>query len=323
MNGLILRAPSRLHFGLLSLNPEASRQFGGVGLMIEGPHLEITARPAADWGAHGPRADRVLGFAKLVASRLPPSRTAVQPLDFEILEAPPEHVGLGTGTQLGLAVARLVASFAGLSHAPFTSLAEWAGRGLRSGIGLHGAALGGLIVDGGRSSALGPPPLLFHSSLPDEWSILLAIPRNVQGLHGLDETRAFDRLPPIPTGVTDQLCRLVLMGLMPALVEHDLKTFGEALSEIQARVGQAFSPTQGGIFAHPRSASMVEAMRSEGLHGVGQSSWGPTLYGFADFDAIRRETVEFRLRNRLGFEVSLRWTKPSRQGVRMEPIPHS
>src|SRR5437763_1551499 len=77
-------------------------------------------------------------------------------------------------------------------------------------------------------------------------------PRAPPGLHGPDEARAFAQLPPIPEPITDRLCRLVLLDLLPAVVEADLERFGAALVEIQHRVGQGFAPAQGGLFAHPR-----------------------------------------------------------------------
>src|SRR5260370_28354737 len=72
-----VRAPGRLHFGLLALPhavyathwPDVSgrltiprRTFGGVGLMIEQPGVELTVRRAAAWSARGPQADRVLAL---------------------------------------------------------------------------------------------------------------------------------------------------------------------------------------------------------------------------------------------------------------------
>ena len=50
-----LTAPSRLHFGLLAWGPNAPRQFGGVGLMVDHPGLTITTEPATRWTADGPR----------------------------------------------------------------------------------------------------------------------------------------------------------------------------------------------------------------------------------------------------------------------------
>ena len=40
---LLIRTPSRLHFGLLGWGPAATRQFGGLGLMIEKPAVALTA----------------------------------------------------------------------------------------------------------------------------------------------------------------------------------------------------------------------------------------------------------------------------------------
>ncbi len=83
---------------------------------------------------------------------------------------------------------------------------------------------------------------------------------------------------------TEALCRLVLLGMLPALAEHDLAAFGEALYDFNRRVGEMFAPWQGGLYAHPRSAELVKALRSAGVHGVGQSSWGPTVYAVVPVD---------------------------------------
>src|SRR4051812_24195777 len=110
---LRLRTPSRLHFGLLSWGTGSPRQFGGGGLMIDLPGLELIAEPAPDWQAEGPMAARVLGIARNIANRLTVIGYAAEPARLVVRQAPPEHVGLGVGTQLGLGVARLLAGLAG------------------------------------------------------------------------------------------------------------------------------------------------------------------------------------------------------------------
>ena len=48
------------------------------------------------------------------------------------------------------------------------------------------------------------------------------------------------------------------------------------------------SPTrQGGVF-HPRAAPVVEALLALGVGAVGQSSWGPSVYGIVDEPGARR-----------------------------------
>jgi len=312
---ITVRAPSRLHFGLLAWGPEAPRQFGGVGLMVASPGLEISAEPAGAWGAEGPLADRALRFAGRVAGLLADAGAAPPALYFRVRRAPPEHAGLGTGTQLGLAVARILSAAVGRPDARAPELAGLAGRGLRSGIGLHGSDLGGLVVDGGRRGAEGIPPLLAHLEFPADWDVLVVIPGLGPGLHGPDEVRAFAALPPIAESLTDRLCRLVLLGLLPAVAERDLPRFGEALTELQQCVGRAFAPAQGGPYARPELQAVVDFLRAEGLHGVGQSSWGPTLYGFGRLESDRRESISGRLRSRFALgEGSIVWTRAAAGG---------
>lgn len=317
-----IRTPSRLHFGLLGWGPEAPRQFGGVGLMIDAPGLEVIAEPSATWEARGLLAGRALEVAKRVAARLADSGLILAPARLEIRHAPEEHVGLGLGTQLSLAVTSGLLRLAGRNEPSVETLAALSGRGLRSGIGLHGFARGGLIVDGGRRETGGIPPLLARLPFPADWSVLVIIPEPHQGLHGREEVHAFAQLPSIPEALTDRLCRLVLLGLLPAVTEHDLESFGEALSELQDHVGRCFAPAQGGLYARPGAEAIVQALRDEGLQGVGQSSWGPALYGFSRSPTLEREAILDRLRARFWLRPEAAfWTQANQRGASIEAIP--
>src|SRR4051812_19923501 len=94
--------PSRLHFGLLSWGDEFPRQFGSVGLMIERPGLSIEAHTSDRWSAEGPLAKRAITVAQRVVETLSGEGKGCEPLRIFIDHSPPEHVGLGTGTQLSL-----------------------------------------------------------------------------------------------------------------------------------------------------------------------------------------------------------------------------
>jgi beta-RFAP synthase len=168
-----------------------------------------------------------------------------------------------------------------------------------------------LIVDGGRRRQDKPPPLLTRLPFPDDWSILVLRPHDEPGLHGIAERCAFDSLPPIAAGVTDALCRLVLLEMLPAVVERDLPAFGAALSALQARVGACFAPAQGGIFLSARAASIVDEVRNLGFVGVGQSSWGPTLYGFTDQTGSKLAASVTHLSRLLGLGQSSVFTTTS------------
>jgi beta-ribofuranosylaminobenzene 5'-phosphate synthase len=71
----------------------------------------------------------------------------------------------------------------------------------------------------------------------------------------------------------------VLLQLLPALAQGDVADFGAALTEIQRINGEWFAAAQGGVYAPGESARLVQQLREGGAAGVGQSSWGPTVYG--------------------------------------------
>jgi beta-RFAP synthase len=277
-----IRTPSRLHFGLLGWGPGSRRQFGGLGLMIHAPCIELEAEPAGRVHVEGPLSTRVQGLVACLSERLAMSGVRLPPVRIRVRRAPPEHVGLGVGTQLSLAVASALLRQAGQADPGVETLARLTGRGKRSGIGLHGFRQGGLIVDGGRKDAAGVPPLVARLAFPEEWSILVVQPSGSHGLHGADEVNAFARLPSISRRVTERLCRIVLLDLLPAVVERDLDAFGAALMEIQSDVGAAFAPAQGGVYASPQGRAIGEDLGRSRFVGIGQSSWGPTIYAFSD-----------------------------------------
>lgn len=305
-----VRTGSRLHFGVFALSAETSgaamwpncdgdavvpaRRFGGVGLMVEAPGLEVSVEPAPSWSAVGPSSERALGFARQFAATLPtcpPHRVTVE-------RCPPEHMGLGTGTQLGLAVARALAESCGLSLNA-TELARRTGRGRRSALGVHGFEAGGFLVEAGKRGVEPVAPLVARAEFPPEWRVVLVLPPWGRGLHGEREIEALNHLTdgPDALGRTDALCRLVLLGMLPALAERDIVTFGEALYDFNRRVGESFRPVQGGLYSHPATAEVVAFLRGHGACGPGQSSWGPAAFVVTE-DGDRAITLASGLRER-------------------------
>jgi beta-RFAP synthase len=311
-----IRTPSRLHFGLLAWGAQATRQFGGVGLMIESPTIDLTAAAAPTWIASGPLASRVEQIVDGLRRQTNELGMSPPPCRIEIERAPAEHVGLGVGTQLSLAVARAVLSLAGECEVTVELLARLTERGGRSGIGLHGFQHGGLIVDGGRRRDSDIPPLLARVPFPEDWRILMVQVPGERGLHGPEERRAFASLPSIAESVTDSLCRLVLLDILPAVIERDLAAFGAALSDLQTRVGACFAPAQGGIYMTARAASIVEQLKRLGFSGVGQSSWGPTLYAFSTQPEDEINARVDRFCQHFGLDrSSIFWTKAANSGA--------
>jgi beta-ribofuranosylaminobenzene 5'-phosphate synthase len=137
-----------------------------------------------------------------------------------------------------------------------------------------------LIWDRGRQSGEPLSPLSDRVELPSEWRIMLIAPTSGEGLSGADESGAFTQLPPVPAAVTNRLERLAEDALLPAARAGDFANFSEAVFEYGRTAGECFSPIQGGPYASEDIARTIDALRSLGVAGVGQSSWGPTVFAF-------------------------------------------
>jgi beta-ribofuranosylaminobenzene 5'-phosphate synthase len=278
-----VEAPARLHLGMLAVAGDGVRRFGGLGVSVSRPAVVVEAQPADELSVEGAEAERALAFARRCRDALGLPGGA----HLRMVATIPPHVGLGSGTKLGLAVARALAALHGRTvDAP--ALAEAAGRAARSAVGMWTFALGGLVVEGGvRRGAERPAPLLMRHAVPDDWRIVLVVPEAGPGLSGVAETHAFERL--VPSGERSAaISQLVLTSLLPALVERDVEEFGAALTRVQELVGDAFASVQGGRF-HPQSGALVDALLRSGAAGAGQSSWGPAVYGVVGSEAAARE----------------------------------
>lgn len=294
-----ITVPARLHLGFLDLHGGLGRTYGSLGLTLDAPQTRLSLTRSDDGG--GPGGGPGDGPGDGLTATGPDSERALQHLRYlrehfqigggfhlAISEAVPAHAGLGSGTQLALAVGMAMARMSGLSLAS-PAIASALGRGARSGIGIGAFEQGGLLLDGGRSETSLVPPIVARLPIPEAWRFLLVFDPARQGLHGGDESAAFERLPAFPAEQAAGLCRLVLMALLPAAAEADAARFGAAVTELQAAVGDHFAAAQGARFASPAVAEALAWLQSEGASGVGQSSWGPT--GFAvlpsDFDGQR------------------------------------
>jgi beta-RFAP synthase len=293
-----IQTGARLHFGPLTNGLQRGRLFGGIGMMIDEPVLEVMVRKSEENRLHLPEALR--GKVRRIRDRYRESfgADASEPIDIAVTSETGLHAGLGTGTQLAMAVAAGIDRLHERQHT-FSELARAVGRGQRSALGVHGFQRGGFLVDGGKRDAGKLGTLSARQAVPADWKIVLITPTDTQGLSGSAEIEAFETLDAMPEATTNQLCRLVLMDLLPALQEHDFAGFSTALYAYGALVGDYFAAIQGGRYADPRMCRLVDWLREAGAAGVGQSSWGPTIFAFCENEdrakhlqaQIRRKTL--------------------------------
>jgi beta-ribofuranosylaminobenzene 5'-phosphate synthase len=300
-----VNAPARLHLGFLDLHGGLGRKFGSLGLSIKDVETSLTAEYADDIDVTGPSAKRAEDYAEQVLSHFGINGG----VKMSIKSAIPEHSGLGSGTQLSLAVASAISNLYELSEQHPNRLAAILHRGARSGIGIGTFMHGGFIIDGGRGENTEVPPVISHMSFPDNWRIVLIFDDEAEGINGVPERRAFNTLPPMDETMSGLLCRLTLMQVLPAIREKDCEQFGEAITQIQNIVGDYFAVAQGGRYTSPFLKPILDSMKNSGATGMGQSSWGPTGFAFFPdetlaFQAMKKVREEWQSESRLRFIMS-------------------
>jgi len=272
-----VEAPARLHLGFLDPGASLGRRYGSIGLAIDGLVTRVDALAHGELEVSGADAGRARVITERVLGHygLPPR------LRLTVDAAIPAHAGLGSGTQLALAVATAVTRLFG-QHRAAAELAAVLERGRRSGIGLNLFEHGGLVVDGGRGVATRTPPLLSRVAVPAAWRVVLVCDDAAAGLSGGDELAAFKALPSFGQAAAAHLCHLTLMQILPAAAEGDFPAFARAVGEVQALLGDHFANVQSGRFTSARVGRAIEFLAREcQLAGIGQSSWGPTGFAFA------------------------------------------
>ena len=100
-----VRAPARLHLGILDLGGDLGRLFGGMGVAINFPNVVLEAEKSHRLTVKGERSELVKAWVEVFLRRHGlPLEVAVN-----VVRVIPQHVGLGSGTQLALATAAALA----------------------------------------------------------------------------------------------------------------------------------------------------------------------------------------------------------------------
>ena len=270
-----VKTPARLHLGLIDLNGDLGRMFGGLGVGINRPNVILEAQPAERFAVTGEKTEQV----KKLAERFLETYNIKSNVTIEVKQVIPEHSGLGSGTQLALAVATALTRLFEVK-ASVQELAEAMGRGRRTSVGTTIFEQGGFVVDGGKSTSEKRfPATIFRQPFPEDWRFVVAVPDINKGLAKDGETAAFKALTPMKSEEAGKMCRLIMMKLLPSLVERDIESFGEALTQLQIVIGDYFAEVQGGTYSSQAAAEGVALMQKLGAYGAGQSSWGPAFYG--------------------------------------------
>lgn len=274
---VILRIPYRLHLGFYRYR-DLPYLFGSTGVAVREPYLVMrVSKVGGGLSLRTPTTE-----SKEVISEVLRVLNIREGISVEIEGLLKHHVGLGSRTKLVMGLLKSLKVLGYISGStPIEYLARKLGVGRISGIGVYTFLYGGFVVDTGvfRGNNVVNYPELLLRLRPPRWRVLIALPEGIRGFHEKEEERVLSDIEPHKN---QKELYALLTHLITSVRLGDFRLFSEALSRIQLLAGQYFSKYQGGIYSSEESSLIAETLSKSGVTALGQSSWGPVVYGFIE-----------------------------------------
>jgi beta-ribofuranosylaminobenzene 5'-phosphate synthase len=284
---------SRLHAGFYYAGNEWNVNWGSAGFYIKDPSF-VAEFSHGNNEIIGPDfiSNKVITISKLLN---------VEGYKVKVLSYIPEHVGLGSGTQIDLAIFNAFKRLFNLK-VDKSDLIKKLNIGIFSGIGYLLFYNGGFAADSGSPSKIEPKPLI-QIKIPEKWRFVYVIPELRRGLT-FNEEENIMKNPWNPSEGVKKLMSYGLLRLATGIIREDIEDTLEGLRMMQEGTGIYFSKIQGGQFREDVAKITSELWRSRMI--MAQSSWGPTLYTIArdneaegDADLIKQVLHELRINGKV------------------------
>ncbi len=291
----------------MDLNGELGRVNGGCGVALQRPSWVIRVDHSLEDSdvIQGPAREQVKQALIRVKTAFPSFSARHHEIIVE--SAIPQAVGLGSWTQLLLALARALFMLEEIDSIPSAmQLALALQRGGTSGIGIAAFDRGGFIVDGGHSidsknssvnpflpystTERKPPPILIQVPVPRDWWFVVIEPKNATRLGGgfFDDHQAFEMNCPLPSDEIGKVVRMVTMKLVPGFFEQDLAQVTEAINSLQFL---GFKKTELKLVDR-RVIKMMRILHAQNI-ACGLSGFGPVFFCIFEDEAHYLEHESF------------------------------
>ncbi len=326
-----ITTPSRLHFGLIDLNGNIGRIDGGLGVALNEPNTIIEAK---DQKTHYEcqilnSPGYLRGEIEDLTNNIIKTLNLKNEVSLQITSNIPAHIGLGSKTQLSLAISKALCLLNHIEKTPY-ELARITLRGGTSRIGLTAFEKGGFIVDGGHTFGKGeqketylpssaskapPAPIIYWEAVPDDWYFVIALPQLKRGAHGTEEIKVFQQNCPIALDDVKTICYIILMKLLPSMKDKKIETFGHGIYELQ-KVGFKKLEIE---LQDELIPELIEFCMKNGAYGSGMSSFGPTTFalvrGLLNAQKLKQKLEKF-LENKC--ESNIFFTNVNNKGAQID-----
>lgn len=270
----VVTAGYRVHLGFYRFH-DPPYVYGSLGVSLSDPRLTLRVSVKEDSGIQvtAPTEESRDLIRRILTS------LGVSDISVTLSGYVEHHVGLGSKTRITMSLLRALGAL-DLINGPIDVLARRFGVGSVSAVGMYSFIEGGFVADTGKLITREEGPnLLLSLEVPEEWHVVLCIPQGRRGLSEKEEEPILSEVRPHPK---QDVLYALFARLVTAIPLRDYYTFAKALTKLQVLTGEYFSKYQGGIFCCDESKEIAKMLEKSGALGVGQSSWGPAVYGFVD-----------------------------------------
>jgi beta-ribofuranosylaminobenzene 5'-phosphate synthase len=294
-----ITSPCRIHLSLIDENGYTGRVDGGIGLMLDQPNVVLeVSNSSSEFAIECDRYYResVHVINEKASKIFKLFHLSNKNYHFHLKTYYPSHVGLGSKTQLSLAIGTAIAKLKDM-EIPVKEITSMVERGGTSGIGWRGFETGGFILDGGHdfgagkekesfspssaSSSADPALTIMRYPIPENWRFVLIIPNVKPGANGQEEVEIFKQNTPIPREEVNEVSHQVLMKVLPGILRNNLRCFGEGLKRIQS-IG--FKKIEISL-QNQVVRNILKFFEENDVKAYGMSSFGPSVIGITESDS--------------------------------------
>ncbi|MHA1913496.1 MAG: beta-ribofuranosylaminobenzene 5'-phosphate synthase [Promethearchaeota archaeon] len=335
MTSLRITTPCRIHLSLIDENGYTGRVDGGIGLMLDRPNVIFEASNSADEfkiEAHNYYRESIEVINEIASRVFKTFNISNKNFHFKLKRYFPSHVGLGSKTQLSLAIINAIARLKDINHLTSEQLTQIVKRGGTSGIGWRGFETGGFILDGGHDfgkgreketflpssavSSVNPALTISRHIIPENWRFVLVIPNVKKGAYGDEEISVFQNYAPIPKSEVNEVSHQILMKIIPGIIKNDLNCFGEGLKRIQ-NIGFKKIEIE---LQHEIVKNLLHFFEDCGLKAYGMSSFGPSVIGIVESESKAEDLLKAVQKNQKNGGGHIYICKPNNTGAKIEYI---
>ncbi|MFX1572165.1 MAG: beta-ribofuranosylaminobenzene 5'-phosphate synthase [Promethearchaeota archaeon] len=333
MTSLRITTPCRIHLSLIDENGYTGRVDGGIGLMLDRPNVIFEASNNAKEfkiEAHKYYRESIEVINEIASKVFKTFNISNKNFHFNLKRYFPSHVGLGSKTQLSLAIATAITKLKNITNLSTNQLTKLVERGGTSGIGWRGFETGGFILDGGHdfgkgkeketylpssASKLADPALtIFRHDIPENWRFVLVIPSIKKGAYGDEEVRVFQNYSPIPKNEVNEVSHQIIMKIIPSLIKNDLNGFGEGLKRIQSIGFKSIEIS----LQHQIVKDLLLFFEEYGLKAYGMSSFGPSVFGIVESESEAVDLLKSVQKNQKNGGGHIYICKPNNIGAKID-----